>query len=329
MSRNILLIIGALLVLLVSPVSMVHAYSWVDLGSDGTGETNSSGDMTHIWFCNDGIYAYFKEDLAGAPNTAAFTYMVYLDKPAGGSYSQDFRLVYSSASSDLQKWNGASWVDVQGITVTIGTSPNSITFSVPLSSIANPDVQQDTNVKFTNYVKDSSIGRTWVNLVYGAKEVVVGNASICNDATNLYVDIYTYPGRLMSETHLDVSKTQLQWFAPGQWPYKHTLSPKVSHDSYVVSLASIGTGQKGDQSPFGVEPGDTIFLMVHAVVGSQTAYGDAFKNSFSYTISGDTASAFISYQVIPELPWPTPLVFVPAVTAAAYVLYHRRFKRNG
>ena len=328
MPRHSLLIIVVLLVLLVSPVTLVYAYSWIFLGSDPTGETTPPGDITGMYFYNDGYYAYFSETLSGAPNTATFTYMVYLDKPADGSYSQDFRLVYSSTASELQKWNGAAWVYVETITVTTSTSPSSITFKVSLSGIANPSIQQDTNVLFVNYVKDRTIGRIWVNLVYGEKEVVVGNVSVCNDETNLYVDIYTYPGWLMTETHLDVSKTQLTWFAPGQWPYGHTLSPSVSHDSYVVSLASIGTGQKGDISPFGVWPEDDIFLMVHAVVDSETAYGDAFKGSFDYTISGDQASAFISYQVIPEFPGATLWVFVPAVLTTVYVMYKRRFKKN-
>jgi len=108
-------------------------------------------DMKTLYFSNDGTYAYFKEELVYAPSASDFTYTVYLDKPAGGTYSEDYRLVYSSGTAELQKWNGMSWQKTADITVEVGTSPPSITFKVKLSDIANPDVLQNTNVWFVNY----------------------------------------------------------------------------------------------------------------------------------------------------------------------------------
>jgi hypothetical protein len=58
---------------------------------------------------------------------------------------------------------------------------------------------------------------------------------------------------------------------------------------------------------------------------NESAYAYAFKVSCPH---GDWAIAYISHEVIPELPWPTPIIFVPAVVATVYVLYNWRFKRN-
>jgi len=313
-------------------VAPVLAQTWVQLGPDSTGETDPSGDINALYFYNDGVYAYFKETLVGASNTTAFTYTVYLDKPAGGVYSQDFKFVYSSATSELQQWNGAGWVYVESITVTTGTSPNSITFKVALSSIANPDIQQDTGVCFVNYVEDHTIDQKWFNLAYGSTEIDAGDIYVSNDATNLYVEIYVDAGWEMSETALRVSKDSLTWGPPGRWPYKHTLDPTVTYDSYTVPLEDIGHGKYGTDPPLGgLEPEDTIYFAVHAVLepGGETAYAGSWKGYCTTTISGDEACSFISHEDIPELPWPTPLIFTPAVVVALYFVYKGRFKRNG
>ncbi|MEM2888482.1 MAG: hypothetical protein QXI71_05645 [Candidatus Bathyarchaeia archaeon] len=41
----------------------------------------------------------------------------------------------------------------------------------------------------------------------------------------------------------------------------------------------------------------------------------------------DTGNYSVSHEVIPELPWPTPLIFVPAVAATVYYISKRRFKK--
>jgi len=41
----------------------------------------------------------------------------------------------------------------------------------------------------------------------------------------------------------------------------------------------------------------------------------------------DTGNYTIIREDIPELPWPTPLVFVPALMATVYVVYVRKFKK--
>jgi len=113
-------------------------------------------DKLCIYFHNDGTYAYFNETLAAQPDPSSFTYTVYLDKPVGETYPQDFRLVYSSGTSELQSWDGSSWNKVEDITVTV--NGNNIVFKVSLASIANPNIQEDTNVWFVEYYGSNSYG---------------------------------------------------------------------------------------------------------------------------------------------------------------------------
>jgi len=184
---------------------------WVQLGTninvkvtwDSAYSNYAEADKLCLYFYNDGAYAYFNETLAADPDPSSFTYTVYLDKPAGGTYPQDFRLVYSSGTAELQSWNGSNWNYVEEITVTV--SNNSIVFKVSLQSIANPNIQEDINLWFVDY--------------YGS-------------------------------------------------------------NSYEVEV---------DRAP-------------------------------------NTGSYFISSEIIPNLPWPTPPIFISAVVATICILYFRRFK---
>lgn len=178
----------------------------VTLTLDSAFPDYAAADLLHLCLHNDGTHFYFKETFADTPNPSTFTYTVYLDKPAQGRYPQDFRLVYSSHHTDLERWDGSNWRQVGDVTVTV--DGRSIVFSVPLSSIANPDIQEDT--------------RVWVVQYLG-----------CN-----------------------------------------------SHEFEV------------DRAP-------------------------------------NAGSFFISSDVIPNLPWPTPLIFVPVVTASVYFIYKGMFKRDG
>ncbi len=114
----------------------------------------AGADKTSLFFYNDGVYAYFKETLASTPDPSSFTYTVYLDKPAEGTYPQDFRLVYSCGTASLQRWNGTSWNHLENISVELDS--DSITFNVSLSSMANPCILENTNVWFTEYLGANS-----------------------------------------------------------------------------------------------------------------------------------------------------------------------------
>ena len=129
-----------------------------------------------------------------------------------------------------------------------------------------------------------------VPLVLGATNIPIGFVRVWNDADNLYVlieiDEGSHPHLAMSETHLDVSKSPLSWYAPGLWPYSHSYSPYQTSDLYTIPLSDIDGG---------VGPGDMIYLMAHAAIRCKTrckcicsgsAYGLTFKGSFNYTIQG-------------------------------------------
>ncbi|MFQ6095502.1 MAG: hypothetical protein ACE5NN_05105 [Candidatus Bathyarchaeia archaeon] len=167
-------------------------------------------DIEGVYFFNNGTHAFFNITLSGQPDPSSFTYVVYLDKPRHRRYKADFRLIYTSDGAELQIWDREEgWVEKEDtITVTDSTSPNSLCFNVSLNSIANPDVQENTELWFETY--------------YGG-------------------------------------------------------------DNYTTVL---------DRAP-------------------------------------DKREYFISSEVIPELPWPTPLVFIPAVALSIYILYRRRFKSHG
>ena len=126
----------------------------VKLTLDSAFTDYASADKIDLYFYNDGTYAYFKETLAADPDPSSFTYTVYLDKPAGEDYQQDFRLVYSDGIAELQSWDGSEWNYVSDITVTV--DGRNIVFIVSLSSISNPSILQDTNVWFVEYYGSNS-----------------------------------------------------------------------------------------------------------------------------------------------------------------------------
>jgi hypothetical protein len=323
MMRSRIVLLVLIFLLLLSSVALALSYDWIFLGKDWTGETQPSGDIMAMYFYNDGVYAYFNETLVEAPDTSDFTYYVYLDKPIGGEYLTDFRLIYSSSASKLQKRTTSGWADVDTVGVTISTSPNSIAFKVRLSSIANPDIQQNTYVLFLNI-------RNWPckesnDLLCGENNVDVGDVSFWADSTNFYVEIQVNPGWVIHETHLKVSKDRISWSEPERWSYGHAFNQPVTSDSYTIPLSNVGHGDSGTNAPFGATPNDPIFIMVHANIENdgrddETAYACEFKE---WTLCGDWALAYICHEVVPELPWPIPIVFVPAVAFTIYTIRRR------
>ncbi len=121
-----------------------------------------AADLVDLYYSNDGTYLYLQETLVGSPDSTRYTYIVTLDKPTGGIVP-DFRAIYTKGVSKLQRWNATSnlWEDLTAIQVTTGGSVSaregvpdpsafSLTFRIPLASIANPDVLQDTDLYFSN-----------------------------------------------------------------------------------------------------------------------------------------------------------------------------------
>ncbi|MCW4023139.1 MAG: hypothetical protein NWF02_08290, partial [Candidatus Bathyarchaeota archaeon] len=136
-----------------------------------------SVDKIDLYFYNDGTFAYFKETLLDAPDISAYTYTIYIDKPAKGNTKPDFRIVYSSGTSKLEKSHGSNWVYVEDVTVTTASSPYSICFNVSLSGIANPDIQQDTKIWFVEYEGANSF-TTEVDRAPNTESYYIGSESI-------------------------------------------------------------------------------------------------------------------------------------------------------
>jgi len=42
----------------------------------------------------------------------------------------------------------------------------------------------------------------------------------------------------------------------------------------------------------------------------------------------DSGMYHVSHEVIPELPWPTPIVFIPSIVLSVYVIYRRKFREE-
>jgi len=40
----------------------------------------------------------------------------------------------------------------------------------------------------------------------------------------------------------------------------------------------------------------------------------------------DSGRYEVSHEVVPELPWPTPIIFIPSVVFSVYMIYRRRFR---
>lgn len=116
-----------------------------------------------------------------------------------------------------------------------------------------------------------------------ATEIDVGDVSVWNDSTNLYVQYVVDDPWVMTGSHLYVGKTDPANFpsTPGQFPYSPGMekspSPGASYDSatmtYTIPLAEIyayvfvgkgeGKGLNTEGDP-GVEPCNDVYIAAHA-----------------------------------------------------------------
>ncbi|MCS7120149.1 MAG: hypothetical protein NZ952_02970 [Candidatus Bathyarchaeota archaeon] len=99
-----------------------------------------------------------------------------------------------------------------------------------------------------------------------------------------------------------------EWVS-GTWIYRASIEITIVGYSIrlTTSLSGIGYPEKV-KSTIGV-----------IVVTFSPNLRDRAPNFGSYSVT---------HEVIPELPWPTPLLFIPAVTATVYLIYKWRFRRD-
>lgn len=120
--------------------------AWID--DLAVARDHPAADIVDLYFGNDGVSLLLQETLASSPRPDLYTYTVYIDKPTDGAIDPDFRVIYTTGKSALQKWNVSLWEDVAPVQVLSGAS--NLTFTIPLSALSNPDLLQDTDLYFAN-----------------------------------------------------------------------------------------------------------------------------------------------------------------------------------
>lgn len=96
-----------------------------------------AADITSQDYTNDGTYFYVTMNLNGAPDTSSYTYVVYMDYPANGTVNPDYRMVYSSGTSELEQMSDSTWSYVKDITITVKDTTK-IEFKVALEDFGYP-----------------------------------------------------------------------------------------------------------------------------------------------------------------------------------------------
>jgi hypothetical protein len=114
------------------------------------GDGPAPADLVDLYYATNATHLFLREDLAAMPDVDNYTYVVYMDKPVGGDYERDYRMVYSQSGAYLEQWNGTEWVYLEDIVLTVDSTNNSVIFEVPVDSIGGVG---DSNVKvwFENY----------------------------------------------------------------------------------------------------------------------------------------------------------------------------------
>lgn len=115
-----------------------------------------------------------------------------------------------------------------------------------------------------------------VSTLIAGQNIDAGDVSVTNDDTNLYVQISTQDGWLITETHIfagtgaiPVNRKGIP--VPGHFPYANAFSPGVTSYTEVIPLSGLN-----------ITCGEELKVAVHAVVNrvvggvteSQTAWGD-------------------------------------------------------
>lgn len=140
---------------------------------------------------------------------------------------------------------------------------------------APADLQSATNTSSAATSCEGSCPDQVSNLIAG-QHIDAGDVRITNDDTNLYVEISTQDGWLLTETHIfagtgEIPVNRKGTPVPGRFPFHGSFSPGVTSYTEVIPLAGLDVGC-----------GEELKVAVHAVVKKQvgggweeqTAWGD-------------------------------------------------------
>jgi hypothetical protein len=145
---------------------------------------------------------------------------------------------------------------------------------------------------------------------------IIGNVTVSNDATNLYVEYMVLQGYTLTETHVSICTSAFQHRpTPGQAPYS-TPDPSTktsTYAKYIIPLDSVLLDPSCGGGTIGLIPCDWIYIAAHAAVtgpsGSDTAYGGTCTGSTAAPNPGNQSwFCQILYQICcPVGPPPPPL----------------------
>lgn len=111
-------------------------------------QADDPADLVDLWYSANATHVFFREDLVAVPEPDNYTYVVSLDKPAGGDYDQDYRLVYAQSGAYVEAWDGASWSYVEDLTASV--SGTSLVFEVPTDALGGWG-EAETRIGFENH----------------------------------------------------------------------------------------------------------------------------------------------------------------------------------
>lgn len=109
--------------LLLAPLAAAEEREWVQLDDPPPHDAHPAipdpADMVDLFYAANATHAFFRMDLAAAPEVETHTYAVYLDKPTDNEYEEDYRLIYAASGAYLETWDGEAWVFAEDIGVMV------------------------------------------------------------------------------------------------------------------------------------------------------------------------------------------------------------------
>jgi len=340
-------------------------------------------DKVDLYFYNDGVRGYFNETLACAPDPYSFTYVVYLDKPVGGDYPVDFRMVYSTGIWRLMTEDDEvdPADDVSNNHVDIKEAYATSTRNLLIFKTITFSTIQDGASYYYRVFIDSDQNKSTGYRGYIDGNLLAIGADYLVEYNKKYAGLYQFAGSTQSEWKWsligDTDDGRVAYEKEGETLileiYRDDIGdPEVFdlvynaeklgvnadwapdsyndtsyHSTYYVKDAW-GELQKWDGSKWvyvedititeGTNPYSIVFnfslqgianpdIMQDTNVWFVEYYG---YNQYEFEVdrAPNTGAYFIPSYVIPELPWPAPLIFIPAVITTIYFIYKWKFARR-
>jgi hypothetical protein len=281
---------------------------------------------------NGSFAATYQIDNAGAPhyrvtatdgtNTATTAFkdaVISRVQPTTGS----FRGTSTSSSISVGPLTSTP-VSGDVLIATIGTRGTSVS---TVSSISEPGV---TWTKQIGYSDSSNLidVEIWLGVVGSGASTSITVYLTSSAGYGAVADVVEYSG-VGTAYYLDRTRTNS---GSSRYPSTGTTSTTTVADELWIG-ATLLRSYSQDGTPTGgftlVDGGlynsQISLAYLEKIVTATGTAGSVTTSTTSAAWVGCIAT-FKAYYAIPELPWPTPLILIPAVVIAIYILYARRFK---